>query len=536
VLRAIELRDFAIADEVEVPLGPGLNVLTGETGAGKSLLVDALALATGARAESGVVRAGAASALVQLHFGDGAPVATASRRVVPGGRNLARLDGEVVTVAELQGALDGLVGIFGQHAYRTLLEGEQQRLALDRHLAPAGVAALAAYRDAHAEVLACEGELAALHAATTDRAARLELARHALDELDAAAIRPGEVAALEARLAVLRAADRIAHGAGRALDALQDRDGAAADVLAEAMRSLDAAARLAPPLEPLAHDLRAALDGVHAIAAEIEAFLDGLEADPGALDRAEARRAVLGRVLLKHGGDEARALERRDELAAQVARLERHEADAAQLEASRRAAAARRGEAGEALSQARATVAKRLASDVTRALHDLALPHARFMVSLAALTAPGAHGLERVEFRFAANPGEAEGPLSAVASGGELSRVMLALHTVAGSERPILAFDEVDAGVGGRTGRAVGRLLHRLSKGRQVLVVTHLAQIAAFADHHVLVDKVSEAGRTRARVRAVTGEARVAELARMLAGDDGPVARRHAEALLASPD
>jgi DNA repair protein RecN (Recombination protein N) len=194
-----------------------------------------------------------------------------------------------------------------------------------------------------------------------------------------------------------------------------------------------------------------------------------------------------------------------------------------------------RQEAGAVLSRARAVAAGALGPAVSAALRELSLPHAEFTVALGALDGPGAHGLERIEFRFRANPGEGDGPLSSVASGGELSRVMLAIHAVAGSERPVLAFDEVDAGVGGRTGRAVGQLLHRLAAGRQVLVVTHLAQIAAFADHHLVVDKVTEGGRTRTRVTAVEGEERVGELARMLAGDDGPTARAHAEELLATP-
>jgi DNA repair protein RecN (Recombination protein N) len=549
VLRAIELKDFAIADAVEVPLRPGLNVLTGETGAGKSLVVDALALVSGGRADAGVVRAGATSALVQLHFEDGGPIATAARRIVPEGRNLARLDGEVVTVAELQGALDAVVGIFGQHAYRTLLDAQQQRLTLDALLGDAGRAALAAYREAHAALTRTDAALAELRAATQDRERRLEVLRHDRDELDAAGIRPGESAELDERLALLRGADRVRESAARALAALDGGQGAidglamprgaheggAIDALAEAQRSLAAAARQAPPLTALAEELRVALDGAQAVSSEIEAFLHDLDADPAALDRAETRRSELDRLFRKHGGDEEAVLALRARIEDELAALERQSADVAALEAERAAFGLRRRSAGDALSAARAATAATLGPAVSEALRELALPHAAFAVSLEPLEHPGSHGFERIEFRFSANPGEGDGPLSAIASGGELSRVMLALHAVAGSERPVLAFDEVDAGVGGRTGRAVGRLLHRLAAGRQVLVVTHLAQIAAFADHHLVVDKATDEGRTRTRVTPVEGEARVRELARMLAGDDGPTARAHAEELLAAP-
>jgi DNA repair protein RecN (Recombination protein N) len=535
VLRAIELREFAIADAVTVPLRPGLNVLTGETGAGKSLVIDALALVTGGRADAGVVRAGADAALVQLHFEEGGPLATAARRIVPEGRNLARLDGEVVTVAELQEALDPLVGIFGQHAYRTLLDAQQQRITLDRALDAAGQRALAAYREAHGALVTAETALADLRSAAADRERRLALLRHDRDELEAAALRAGESDELDGLLTTLRQVDRVRAAAARALDALEGREGAAIDALAEAQRSLDAATRHAPPLVALATDLRAALDGAQAVATELEAFLHDLDADPTALDRAEARRAELDRLFRKHGADEEALLARRGEVADELAALERQVADEADLEATRARWARRRQEVGDVLSTARAAAAAALAPAVTEALHELALPHAAFAVALEPLERPGGHGLERIEFRFRANPGEGEGPLSAVASGGELSRVMLALHAVAGSDRPVLAFDEVDAGVGGRTGRAVGRVLHGLARGRQVLVVTHLAQIAAFADHHLVVEKSAAAGRTLARVASVEGEERVRELARMLAGDDGPTARAHAEELLAAP-
>jgi len=532
VLQSIELRDFAIADDVVVPLAPGFNVLTGETGAGKSLVIDALALATGGRAEATVVRAGAEHALVQLTFGDGAPVASAARRVSLSGRNLARLDGEVVTVAELQAALAGVVGIFGQHAFRTLLEGREQRALLDRHLAPDGDAALREYVEAHAALVDADARLRERRELAGDRERRLELLRYQIEQIDAAAPRVGEELELDDRLATLRHAERVRQGAAEAIKGLTVGDPAALDALAQARRALEGAARHASVLEPLARDLVAVVDGAHAVASELEAFLDGFDTDPAALDRAESRRAALDRLFRTYGPDSAAVLAERERLAAEVRDLGALETDLQALERECEALRARRAAAAERLSAARQRASESLGPGVSRVLSELAMDGAVFDVALEPLDALGAHGAESVTFRLAANVGEPAAPLASVASGGELSRVMLALHTAAGSDRPVLAFDEVDAGVGGSTGRAVGRLLRRLAQGRQVLVVTHLAQVAAFADHHLHVAKVSEGGRTLTRITSLVDDDRVRELARMLAGEDGPTARRHAEELI----
>jgi len=532
VLQAIELRDFAIADDVVVPLAPGFNVLTGETGAGKSLVIDALALAVGGRAEAGVVRAGAEYALVQLSFGAGAPVASAARRVALAGRNLARLDGEVVTVAELQTALDEVVGIFGQHAFRTLLEGREQRALLDRLLDDEAGRALAEYRRAHQALLALEARLRERQAAGSERERRLALLRHQVDEIDAANVEPGEEERLDDTLQSLRFAERVRASAAATLAALGEQEPSALDALSAARRALDDAARHASQLAPLARDLAAVVDGAHAVASEVESFLDGFDADPASLERAEARRALLDRLFRKYAGGSRALLAERERAAAEAAQLEAEASDLASVEAQRAQLEAERAALAERVSQARRVAAEALGPRVSRVLAELAMEDAVFDVALEPRSALGPHGAEEVLFRLAANVGEPAAPLASVASGGELARVMLALHTAAGSDRPVLAFDEVDAGVGGSTGRAVGRLLRRLAQGRQVLVVTHLAQVAAFADHHLRVDKVAEAGRTVTRVHALSGEARVRELARMLAGDDGPIARRHARALL----
>lgn len=534
MLRSLELFDFAIADRVDVELGPGLNVLSGETGAGKSLLVDALALLAGGRADAGVVRSGRDSALVQATWADDPPL-TVARRVVREGRNLARIDGEVVTVAELQATLAPRLGIFGQHAYQTLLDGAEQRAMLDRRLDGAAAAAWTAYRATWAERQAVRERLTTLRSAARDRARALDLLRYQVDEIDAARLRPGEDADLDVRLEALRHLDRVRTGVVEAVSALAAVEGSAADRLTEAVRALSAAARHDVSLRPLQDELADAATAVQAVAGELETALERLEAEPGELDRLEARRAEIEGLERKYGAGVDGVLRMRAELAAELADLDRADADDAELRRRDEELTAALQRAARTIGEGRRRVAAELAPAVVAVLRALALPHARFDIELQPLPEAGPTGAERVAFRFGANVGEPLGGLRDVASGGELSRVMLALHAAAGSDVPTLVFDEIDAGLGGRTGRAVGEVLARLARERQVLVVTHLAQVAAFADHHLRVDKTEVEGRTVTRVVRLEGEERVTELARMLAGDDGMAARRHAEALLRDP-
>ena len=539
MLHTLELFDFAIADRVTVELGPGLNVLSGETGAGKSLLVDALALLAGGRADDGVVRSGSDAALVQATWAGDRPL-TASRRVVRDGRNVVRLDGEIVTVAELQATLAARLGIFGQQAYRTLLDAAEQRSLLDRHLDAAATTAAAEVTAAWDERQEVRSRLVALRAAARDRARQLDLLRYQVDEIDAARLRPGEDAQLDARLSLLRHVERVREGVSEALGALigaDDRDERthAADRIAAAVRALAQAARHDAQLANLATETSDALAAVQAIGAELERALERLESEPGELDRLEARRAEIDDLERKYGPGVAGVLAMRATLAAELEALTGAEAEDAELTQVEARATARLSTAAAILSRGRARAAAQLAPAVMDVLRELALPHGRFEIGLAPSPEPGRHGAERVAFRFGANLGEPLAPLQEVASGGELSRVMLALHAAAGSAVTTLVFDEVDAGLGGRSGRAVGEVLARLARGRQVLVVTHLAQVAAFADHHLRVDKAEVDGRTVTRITQLAGEERVTELARMLAGDAGEEARVHARALLRDP-
>ncbi len=539
MLHTLELFDFAIADRVVVELGPGLNVLTGETGAGKSLLVDALALLAGGRADDGVVRSGREAALVQATWGGDDPL-TASRRIVRDGRNVARVDGEIVTVAELQATVATRLGIFGQQAYRTLLDAAEQRGLLDLHLDADAARAAAEVATAWDERQQVRARLAALREAARDRARQLDLLRYQVDEIDGARLAPDEDARLDARLTVLRHVERVREGVVAALAALSaaaesGERPSAADRLADAVRALTQAARHDPQLGRLSGEARDALAAVQAIGDELERAIERLESEPGELDRLETRRAEIESLERKYGAGAAGVLATRAALAAELDALVGVEAEDAALAEREARATARLTAVAAVVSEGRARAAARLGPTVTSVLRELALPHGRFEISLEPLPEAGRHGAERVAFRFGANLGEPLAPLQEVASGGELSRVMLALHAAAGSALPTLVFDEVDAGLGGRSGRAVGQVLARLAHDRQVLVVTHLAQVAAFADRHLRVDKTEAEGRTVTRVTPLSGDARVEELARMLAGDAGDEARLHARALLRDP-
>jgi DNA repair protein RecN (Recombination protein N) len=534
VLRTLELRDFAIADDVAVELTPGLNVLTGETGAGKSLVVDALALLAGGRADTGVVRAGREAALVQATWGPD-PVTIFGRRVSLEGRNVARVDGEVVTVAELRTALAPRLGIFGQHAFRTLLDGAEQRALLDRHLDADARAASARYRADWHERETVRAALERSRVEADDRERQLDLLAYQVEEIDAADLQPDEDALLETRLHAARHVERVREGLVGALQGLADDETGAAERLAEAVRALTGAGRFDPGLERLADELATAQDAVQAVVAELERSLERLDLDPAELDRLEARRHVIDGLCRKYGSDVASVLARRDTLQAERDRLARADATDADLRARDAELSQRLAVEAAAWGAGRRAAAARLAPVVGEVLRTLALPNARFEIDLPERDGLGPYGAEGVALRFGANRGEPTASLLDVASGGELSRVMLALHAAAGSDVPTLVFDEVDAGLGGRAGRAVGRVLGRLAQGRQVLVVTHLAQVAAFADRHLRVDKVEQDGRTVTRVRPLEGEERVRELARMLAGDDGAAALEHARSLLDDP-
>jgi DNA repair protein RecN (Recombination protein N) len=540
MLQELHVRDLALVDTACVRFGPGLNLLTGETGSGKSLIVDALGLSMGARASTDQVRHGADRARSEALFevaslpgalraleamgherGEGLVLA---REV--GRRGGARLNGRPATPGQLRELGRLLVGIHGQHDHRLLMDPEAQTLLLDTFAG--ALPAREAVSVAHSSWAGATARLADLLRTQARGQREEEYLRWQLEELRAAGLRPGEDDELAAERAVARNAARLTELIGAAVDILRGEDGPGAQApraglgVTAAAGSVRAGAELDARLGGIADRLEA-LDAELADAgAELRRYLDAVDADPARLEALEVRLSVLEQVKRKYGGTIEAAIAERDRLEGQVGET----ADlAAALEDARLdvdcARAALEAAAAE-LSSLRADASVRLSRAVTSELAGLRLEGALFEARLSPRPEIGPDGAEEVEMRFSANPGEAPAPLARVASGGELSRVMLAIRTAgAESERlPTLVFDEVDAGIGGEAAVQVGLRLKALGSRRQVLVVTHLAQIACFADHHLVVEKApGPGGRVVVRVRELeTAEERARELARMMSG------------------
>jgi DNA repair protein RecN (Recombination protein N) len=517
MLQRLEVRNLAVIREAALELAPGLNVLTGETGAGKSLLVDALALLLGEKPEGRVGPFGESLLVTAFFQGEGERVL--SRRV--GSRSTPRIDGEVVSLKELQEEGERWLSLHAQHAALALLSPRRQRELLDALLDPA---LLARYQEAYARHQALKGEKEALEEALRAKAEREDLLRFQLKEIAEAKPRPGEDEELLQEARKLRHLEALRERASRAYSLLEE---GALEPLEAALREVRAGGRFDRALEALAQDLETALQGAQAVARELADYLEGLEGDPERLLALEARLSLLERLKRKYGPTLEDVLAHGERARRELSTLEGGEARL--QEVARELAEA--GEAlllaGEALREARAKAARELVAGMERELSELGFPKARFQVDLKPLPEPGPFGLEEVAFRFAPNPHLPPAPLAA-ASGGELSRIALALALLTGAEAPTVVFDEVDTGIGGETAWKVAERLARLAQTRQVLVVTHLPQIAARAHRHLRVVKEGEA----VRVEALEGEARVRELARLLSGQYTEAALSHARLLL----
>ena len=532
MLQALELTNFAIVDSLRIELSNGLNVLTGETGAGKSILIDALSLLIGGRGDSSWVRSGHDTALIQGLFEAGTGLESAARRLSSAGRSTARLDGELVTVGELSERLGRLVTIHGQHASQVLLNTAEQRRLLDRLLDGKAKATLANYRDLYVEWQRVQKDLERLREASRERARRIDILQFQIDEIDAARLKPDEVPSLEEEAESLRFAERIVTSAGAALAALNEAEPSAVDLLAGAVKDLESAGRYHKTLASLAAELAEALSSVAAIGDEVGSFLGDFEAEPGRLEQVEARLASIETLQRKYGESVAAVLEYRAQAGAELDSLEHADANIAVLEQKQVELQTELERHADVLSKARQTTAQKLSKAVTKEIKPLGMDNAVFEVEVARTPILTAYGQDDITFLFTANLGEPPAPLSGVASGGELSRVMLGLNVVTGSDLPVLAFDEVDAGIGGKTARAVGALLKQLAQHHQVLVVTHLPQVAAFADAQFYVEKQEVAGRTVTRVTRLEPLERELELARMLSGSTTDAAVANARELL----
>jgi len=566
VLRHLAVKNLAVLAGGEAELGPGLNVLTGETGAGKSLVVDSLALLAGGRAASELVREGAESLSVVGVFDAGPGIAerlaeagidpeddqlVVRRDIEREGRNRVFVNDQPATARLLQALAPYLLRIHGQREELGLAEPELQRTWLDRSGGAEAPPLLAAVAAAFDELRTQQERLERLTGDERLRRERVDLLRFQIEELSSARLREGEEEELRRERDGLRHHEAIVRSLDRAQAELVDEEGAAQDRLGAAARALEEIA----DWEPLAGELGGELDELVArvseVGRQVAHRLSGLEHDPSRLDEVESRLALLERLLRKHGGTSAAALERLASARAELAELEGGEERKAEVEVALGRAVELYREAATVLSKARARWASELARRTESELAELALEKARFDVVLETARlgdSPlrvagegvefGPEGFDRVVFRFAANPGEPPQALVRVASGGELARVALALQLASrGAEvegGPTLVFDEIDAGLGGAEGAAIGRKLRRLARHGQILAVTHLPQVASCADRHFRVGKQVRGGRTYAEVGALDEASRVEEIARMLSAEKITAAsRRHAEELLA---
>ena len=569
VLEEMRIRALGVIDDAVVELSPGFTAVTGETGAGKTMVVTSLGLLLGGRADAGLVRIGAKNAVVEgritvkpdsraavraeeagAELDDGALLI--GRTISAEGRSRAYVGGRSVPAALLGELADDLVAVHGQTDQQGLLRPARQREALDRYAGDAVAGPLEKYGAAYRRLREVSAELDELTTLARERAAEADLLRFGLEEIAAAEPRPGEDAELAAEAERLGHAEALASAAAIAHTALagnpEDPEGVdAATLVAGASRALEAVRAHDPVLAGLAERLGEIGILVADVAGELAGYADNLDADPLRLAAVEERRAALAQLTRKYGDDITAVLAWAEHGAARMAELEGDDDRIGELAAERDALRAELGVLAGEVSRARADAATRFAAAVTAELAELAMPHARITVAIRQTEdadglevdgrwlAFGPHGVDEVELELAPHPGAPARPIAKGASGGELSRVMLAVEVVfAGSDPvPTYLFDEVDAGVGGKAAVEVGRRLARLARTAQVIVVTHLPQVAAFADRQLLVEKTSDGAVTRSGVTVLEGEARIRELSRMLAGlADSDTARAHAEELL----
>ena len=572
MLAEMRIQGLGVIDDATLELDPGFTVLTGETGAGKTMVVTGLSLLGGGRAEASRVADGARRALVEGRFSadervlaladevgadpDEDDTVIAARTVNADGRSRAYLGGRSVPAGVLARLAEASLAVHGQNDQLRLLRPVEQRALLDR-FAGAGVGEpLERYRGVRAEWAAVAAELVERRDGARRLAREADLLRHGLTEIGAVAPHPGEDREVQEQARRLAAADdlRTAAASARAAIAGTD-DGAEAGafgLLGDARHRLGASGD--PELTALEPRLGEALALLDDVAGELTAYLDRLDADPERLAAVLSRQAELKALTRKYAADVDGVLEWAEQARERLGGLDVSEEALGELAARRDALAAEVAEHAAQLSKARAEAALRLAEDTTAELGGLAMPDARLLVEVGAVAAregaadallvdgvwlvAGPDGVDEVELRLVAHAGAAPQPLHKGASGGELSRVMLALEVaLAGSDPvPTMVFDEVDAGVGGRAAVEIGRRLARLAARHQVIVVTHLPQVAAYADRHLVVDKsVRGSGMARSSVRRLAERERIVELARMLAGlDDTDTGRAHAEELLAA--
>ena len=560
MLLELNIRNFAIIEEAHLEFGAGLNVLSGETGAGKTIILNALGLLLGSRASPDMIRAGEKEAVVEGLFeleGEAAMPELASgkrdgggrellvRRVIAegGGRSRVTIDGDLATVQSLGKIGASLVQVYGQHEQHSLLRAESHREILDRYANLDNE--LASYRERYARAEEIQSRLQDLNRRDRERADLLELARFRATELERAGLVAGEDEDLSRERTVLSNASKLTDAALEAEQALYGSDGAATEKVSRAEARLIDAAALDPKLGDALEMIKSARANLEEAARALGAYASKIEADPARLEEIDNRLQELTRLKRKYGGSIDTAIETLERSRAEIGELEGIGESKAQVEAAMAAALDQLAAHANKLSSIRKRAAADLGRKMEAELKSLGMRSPGFEPRLGSLAsedagfvhgdaALGPFGIDTVEFHLSPNVGQPAMPLLRIASGGELSRVMLALKRLEAQRRGLapMIFDEVDAGIGGAVAQVVGRKLKQLSRFHQILCVTHLAQIAAFADRHFTVEKEERRGSTRSRVAVLEPDDRTEEIARMLGGEVSEKFRRAARELL----
>lgn len=550
MLVKLVVENLALIDYLDLDYQSGLVVLTGETGAGKSLVLDALSLILGYRSTTDLIRIGAEKAMVQAVFADvkltdefadlvedGQLIV--SREVTRNGRSIARVNGQLVTVGLLRQLGPLLVDLHGQHEHQSLLSVEKHRVLLDRFAGPAVHLVLSQVAESSDRFLAINRELASLLGDDRERERQLDMLRFQQEEIAAAHLKVGEEEQLYGERRLLANFEKLFSSSNRAYQLLyqgEERKPSALEQLGDALNELQQAVRFDDQLSSLAEAMQSTQFVIEDVAHSLRDYLEQLAHDPTRLEQIERRLDQISKLKRKYGETVAQVLAYAEQVSLEIARIIGSEHRIAALGRELVQVKQQYSELATELSRLRQDAGQRLETSVREHLADLGLPDAQFAVSILsrAEQAPARYGFDQIEFLFTANPGDVLRPLVKVISGGEMSRVMLALKSVLAADDAIdtLVFDEIDVGLGGKVALRVGEKLRQLAKDHQVICISHLASIASMADQHLLISKHSTDGSTFTTVNELIGEERVQEVARLLDGETSQIAYQHARELL----